>query len=150
MYEDLNQELKKIEKEMDEIREDTSKGGKIAMVAISGASLLVGFILLFYGIIIVFWEPRVSVPFFIIGGVLLIFGVIALPTNLARLREAVRVSSRYNALEDKRDIILERIKAGDLVNEDKAEKKESDEDTLLRLLSEGKISIDEYKILSKK
>lgn len=156
----MENELERIEQELDNIGEEKSKGGSIAMTAIGGGTGIVGFALLLAGLIYTlvgkglntYLEPEdypidlltpIGIALLVVGALLLAAGIVLLIVGLTNLKKVVEHNRRVESLVNKRNRILDEQKP-------KAEPVELDEDTLLKLLSEGKISVDEYKKMSKK
>ena len=156
----MENELERIEQELDNIGEEKSKGGPIAMTAIGGGSAITGFALALAGLIYAlvgrgldtYLGPDeypvdllspIGIALLIVGSVLLVVGIVLVILGTTNLRKVVEHNRRVESLINKRNRILEEQKP-------KAETVELDEDTLLKLLSEGKITVDEYKKMSKK
>lgn len=156
----MENELERIEIELDKLGEEKSKGASIAMTAVGGGSGIVGFALLLAGLIYTlvgkglntYLEPEdypidlltpIGIALVVVGSLLLVAGIVLLIVGLTNLRKVVEHNRRVESLVNKRNRIIEEQKP-------KSETVELDEDTLLKLLSEGKISVEEYKKMSKK
>ena len=166
----MEKELENIEMELDKLGEEKSKGGPIAMIAVGGGSAITGFGLALAGLIYAlvgrglneYLTPEeypidlispIGIALLIIGSILLVVGVVLLIVGTTNLRKVVEHNRRVESLLNKRNRILEESKPKALEEKKESNNKQvasDDEDTLLRLLSEGKISVEEYKKLSKK
>ena len=164
----MENELERIEIELDKFGEEKSKGGPIAMTAIGGGSAITGFGLALAGLIYVlvgrglntYLSPEeypidlispIGIALLIVGSILLVAGIVVLILGATSLRKVVEHNRRVESLTNKRNRILEEQKPKAIDNKESSIKEDTtDEDTLLRLLSEGKISVEEYKKLSKK
>lgn len=160
----MEKELERIEEELDKLGEEKSKGGSIAMTAVGGGSGIVGFALLLAGLIYTlvgkglntYLEPEdypidlltpIGIALVVVGSLLLVAGIVLLIVGLTNLKKVVEHNRKIEALENKRKRIEQENKPQEVVVENN---NVNDEDTLLKLLSEGKITVEEYKKLSKK
>lgn len=156
----MENELERIEIELDKLGEEKSKGGPIAMTAVGGGSAITGFGLALAGLIYAlvgrglntYLSPEeypvdlispIGIALLIIGSILLVAGIVLLILGTTNLKKVVEHNRRVESLINKRNRILDEQKP-------KTEPVELDEDTLLKLLSEGKITVKEYKKMSKR
>ena len=156
-----NERIEQIDKEIERLGPEISKGKYIAGVAIWGGVAIVGFTIFIVGLFyyVIFksaidhsygggTQPdfvqilNVYLAMIIIGGIAMALGAIFAPISGHNLKMVVRHNKKLDTLTKEKKSLQTQPVADDI--------KESNEDTLLRLLSEGKISVEEYKRLSKK
>ena len=137
--------IEQIDKELEELGELQSKQDTIAYIVISGIAANIGVGVFIAGLanmnLLALMIPCVA-----LGILLFIAGLSFVFVNISRLSELVEKNNRIETLQKEKEKLQEtEAKKNSTIGQN-----ESDEDILLRLLSDGKITVDEYKKLSKK
>lgn len=148
-----NTRIEQIDNELKRLGPEISKGKAISGVAVCGGIALVSFVLFLYFLLYYLAlskfisqsdpEFRILTTFlfwFLFCLILFIVMSIVTIANISNLRTTVEHNRKIEALiKERNSIQSQKIEE---------EQKETNDDTLLRLLSEGKITIEEYKKLS--
>ena len=142
--------IEELEEQMRELEPKRKKVSSILRMAIPGGISLFCLLAFFYSLLLYLLEDDFLdtdgfiVPM-IIFGVLFLVGVVVCLSGIPQMKRMKTINDEYNKLEDEKKSLEKRLK---LIA--KTGISESNDDTLLRLLSENKITLEEYKSLSKK
>ena len=135
MTNEENIELEKIEEELKQLGDQETIAPFIVGSVFGVVFIVVGVILIALGAIT--W---IGNGLFIGGGVVVGFGLIISIGMVFKVGKISETNTKIQELNQRKHEL----------SHNKTTAEETDEDTLLRLLSEGKITVEEYKKLSKK
>ena len=143
--------IEELEAQMRELEPKIKKVPSILRMAIPGGVAIFGLFSLFTTFLVFaaeyeFDETQVgTIVTMIVFGAIFLLGVVLCLLGIPQLKRMIGINREYNKLDDEKKSLEKRLKL--LAKTDLAE---SNDDTLLRLLSENKITLEEYKSLSKK
>ena len=147
----IQNQIEELEKQMRELEPNVKKASSIVRMAVPGGISLFGLIAFLYTLLIYFLESQFVtdetgfIIAMIIFGAIFLLGAISCLTGIPQLKKMKVRNNEYNKLEDEKKSLEKKLKV--LA---KSEIIETKDDTLLRLLSEGKLTLEEYKQLSNK
>ena len=149
--EEMVSRIEVLEEQMRELEPKRKKVASILGMAIPGGVSLFGLLGFLYTLFIYAVEQDFIkdetgfIVTMIVFGAICLLGALVCLTGIPRLKRMKVINSEYNKLEDEKKSLEKRLK---LLA--KTGMVESNDDTLLRLLSENKITLEEYKQLSNK
>ena len=147
----IQEQIEILEKQMRELEPKIKKVPSILGVAIPGGVSLFGLISFLYTLLLFYVEYQFDmentglIVAMILFGALFLLGVVVALTGIPRLKRMKVINGQYNKLEDEKKSLEKKLKV--LAQSGIVESKD---DILLRLLSENKITLEEYKNLSGK
>lgn len=145
----MKKSLLEIENELKIIGEPRSKAPLVVKTSVGGGIALIGLYPLFSGIVFFANNWILGLILIIIGSVLILGGGTLSIISAFVLRNVTNENKEIERLQKERETLLEEQKQS-IQEKERKEQEESNEDTLLGLLSEGRITVEEYKKLSKK
>lgn len=145
----MENDLESLNKQIKELEPKASKGRAISSVVITAHVFVIGLILMIYGCVFVNIYLVLGLVFIVTGLLMSIFSAVILPDSIRTLKEKNRICSKYDSLVKERNLLLMQSKASNNDKPSEGPEDESKEDALLRLLSEGKITVEDYKKLKK-
>lgn len=147
----IQEQIETLEKQMRELEPKRKKVASILGMAIPGGVSLFGLLGFLYTLFIYAVEQDFIkdetgyIVTMIVFGAICLLGALVCLTGVPRLKRMKVINDQYNKLEDEKKSLEKKLKVlaqSGIV--------ESRDDTLLRLLSENKITLEEYKNLSGK
>ena len=142
------EKIEEIKASIEEIYPKTAKAPSFVMIGVGTGLLLVSVIVACFSATL---SGASMIPVLVMGIVFIVLSLAAIIFGIITLNRVFQTIERYEILKSSLIEETDNLKQKTKIKKEKTKlSNESDEDTLLRLLSEGKISVEEYKKLSKK